>query len=225
MRLWICKTPISFFARTLPSQLVAEADAFLGYRSSVRESWRGPVSNAKRRLLYLRRQSDATISVLRTMLKSLKALYNSAEARPDTTRDERLKDEFSRTLPSMLRTAWAINRVDITHALRGACEKLFHDADVSSREERLRRVEAVRVLGSQFYSVGMESAAAMGGTATSQGRGDVDEIKVLGRFGMLSLLLFYQFVCVCVFHVLYSVFCIGPGECCFYGVIETGHRR
>ena len=68
-------------------QLVAEADAFLGYRSSVLGSWQGPVSNAKRNLLllFLRRKFAVTKSVLKMTNESFKALYESAKVIP---RDE-----------------------------------------------------------------------------------------------------------------------------------------
>ena len=69
---------------------------------------------------------------------------------------ELLKDNLSNTIPTILEMAWAINYVDISNTLYGACGKLFYDADVSSWEERLRRAEAVSILGSQFYSVGLE---------------------------------------------------------------------
>ena len=179
-------------------QLVAEADAFLGYRSSVLGSWRGPVSNTKRNLLLLRRKWGVTKAVLRTVKESFKALYESAEVIPidDETRRQRrleknkggrerrepkkvvfndkelLKDNLSNTIPTVLDMAWAINYVDISNTLYGACNKLFHDADISSWEERLRRAEAVHILGSQFYLLGLE---VTGGNTTLSG--DVDDIK------------------------------------------------
>lgn len=181
---------------------MAEADAFLGYRSSVLGSWRGPVSNAKRNFLFLRRRWGVTKSVLRTVRESVKALYHSAEvvpvaeegethrrrhAKEDDERDggkrkpkrvvfedrELLKDNLSNTIPTVLEMAWAINYVDISNTLYAACGKLFHDADVSSWEERLRRAEAVHILGSQFYLVGLEVAGGNKTTTT----GDVDDIK------------------------------------------------
>eukprot|EP00956_Cyclotella_meneghiniana_P043065 scaffold251527_cov76-Cyclotella_meneghiniana.AAC.2 len=68
--------------------------------------------------------------------------------------------------------AWAINFVDISNTLAGACTKLFYDASVSSKSERLRRAEAVQILGSQFYLVAMEIT---GGNTTVTA--DVDDIK------------------------------------------------
>lgn len=68
--------------------------------------------------------------------------------------------------------AWAINFVDISNTISGACTKLFYDASVTSKKERLRRAEAVQILGSQFYLVAME---VTGGNTTLAA--DIDDIK------------------------------------------------
>jgi len=94
-----------------------------------------------------------------------------------------LKDNLSNTIPTVLEMAWAINYVDISTTLYGACGKLFHDADVSSWQERLRRAEAVHILGSQFYLVGLE---VTGGNATFGG--DVDDIKARANAAFMESL-------------------------------------
>mmetsp|Transcript_11319 Transcript_11319/g.24886 ORF Transcript_11319/g.24886 Transcript_11319/m.24886 type:complete len:642 (-) Transcript_11319:64-1989(-) len=193
------------FLLAIGPALVAEADAFLGYRSSVLGSWRGPVSNAKRNLLFLRRKFSVTKAVLRTASESLKALYYSAEVIPNDDEARRkqrieknngkkservvfndkelLKDNLSQTIPTILDMAWTINYVDISNTLYGACNKLFHDADVSSWEERLRRAEAVHILGSQFYLVGLE---VTGGNTTLAG--DADDIKAQANAAFMESL-------------------------------------
>jgi len=80
--------------------------------------------------------------------------------------------------------AWAINYVDISNTLYEACGKLFYDADVSSWEERLRRAEAVHILGSQFYSVGLEIS---GGNKTVMTM-DVDDIKAQANAAFMESL-------------------------------------
>lgn len=174
----------------LTSQLIAEAGAFLGYRSSILGSWRGPVNNVKRNLLFLRRKFAVTSAALHTIRESLTALYKSAEVIPSSNVDdssspwrmndhkrkrteqrvvfndkELLKDNLSNTIPAILELAWAINYADITNTLHGACGKLFRDADLASWEERLRRAEAVNILGSQFVRVGLEATAGWDGDA------------------------------------------------------------
>ncbi len=168
------------------------------------------MSNAKRNLLFLRRKLAVTKSVLRTVKESFMALYDSAEVVPkeeevqhrrqrvdNTRRDsgrkkpervvfndkELLKDNLFSTIPTILNMAWAINYVDISNTLYGACSKLFHDADVSSWEERLRRAEAVHILGSQFYLVGLE---VTGGNTTLAG--DVDDIKAQANAAFMESL-------------------------------------
>ena len=96
---------------------------------------------------------------------------------------ELLKDNLSNTIPTVLDLAWAINYVDISNTLYGACGKLFYDADVSSWEERLRRAEAVHILGSQFYLVGLE---VTGGNTTSTG--NVDDIKAQANAAFMESL-------------------------------------
>lgn len=168
------------------------------------------MSNAKRNFLSLRRKWGLTRSVMRTLTESVKALYRSMDISPaddDEARRRRrldgdgdggdggggqrmqfkdkelLKDNLSGTIPTVLEMAWAINFVDISNALYGACGRLFHDADVASREERLRRAEAVHILGSQFYLVGLE---AMGGNTTLGG--DVDDIKARANAALMESL-------------------------------------
>ena len=77
---------------------------------------------------------------------------------------------LSNTMPLILEMAWKINYLDITTTLSGACQKLFYDANILSKEERLLRAQAVHILGTQFYLVGLQEA----GNATVS---SVDEIK------------------------------------------------
>ena len=210
------------FLLAIGPALVVEADSFLGYRSSVLGSWRGPISNIKRNLLFIRRKFAVGRSVLRTISHSLRALYESAEVTPNnndrsrgsinqqrrSSRHDRgstdknnnkkrrsdnrvdidqelLKDNLSNTIPTILDMAWAINYVDISNTLYGACGKLFYDADVSSWEERLRRAEAVHILGSQFYIVGLE---ASGGNKTVMTTDNVDDIKAQANAAFMESL-------------------------------------
>ncbi|KAL7437773.1 hypothetical protein ACHAXH_008815 [Discostella pseudostelligera] len=204
------------FLLAIGPSLIAEADAFLGYRSSVLGSWRGPVSNVKRNLLFLRRKFAVTKAIMRTIRESLTALYKSADLasvqdesipprrrsssgtssndakrkRPEQRvvfNDKKLlKDNLSNTIPAILELAWAINYVDITNTLHGACGKLFRDADLSSWEERLLRAEAVYILGSQFYLVGLEATAGWSGNATMTG--DAEDIKARANAAFMESL-------------------------------------
>ena len=97
---------------------------------------------------------------------------------------ELLKDNLSNTIPTVLEMAWAINFVDISNTLYGACYKLFHDADISSWEERLRIAEAIHILGSQFYVVGLE----VSGGNTTLTPGNVDDIKAQANAAFMESL-------------------------------------
>lgn len=63
--------------------------------------------------------------------------------------------KLEETIPALLELAWAINNRDISRTLKGACKKLFSDAEVPI-ETRIRRAEAVYILGSEFYTIGKE---------------------------------------------------------------------
>ena len=171
------------FLLAIGPALVVEADAFLGYRKSMLGVWRGPIMNMKRSALFLRRKGAVAKAVFRTLRESFSAVYNSAELIPTTDDDlsqfsssrrkrmdgqqhqrhvvfndkDLLKDNLSNTIPTILEMAWRMNYVDISNTLHGACSKLFQDADVSSWENRLRRAEAIHILGHQFTIVGMEA--------------------------------------------------------------------
>jgi len=68
-----------------------------------------------------------------------------------------VQESIDDSLPAFLEFAWAINKRDIHSTLKGVCKKLFDDASVP-KELRLRRAEAVRILGKEFRLVGTAAA-------------------------------------------------------------------
>ncbi|KAG7342969.1 chaperone protein DnaJ [Nitzschia inconspicua] len=68
-----------------------------------------------------------------------------------------MQESIDDSLPAFLEFAWAINKRDIQSTLRMVCKKLFDDASVS-KDLRLRRAEAVRILGKEFRLVGTAAA-------------------------------------------------------------------
>jgi len=72
-----------------------------------------------------------------------------AEAKQAMLAAKKLED----SLPAILEFAWAINTRDISRTLKRACHKLFTDAGVSA-DMRLKRANAVRILGVEFRNVG-----------------------------------------------------------------------
>ena len=64
-------------------------------------------------------------------------------------------EEIEKSLPAILELAWAVNVQDITRTLEEACNKLFHDqAEQVPLETRIKRAEAIQILGREFYAVG-----------------------------------------------------------------------
>jgi curved DNA-binding protein CbpA len=59
------------------------------------------------------------------------------------------------SLPAFLEFAWAVNKRDIQGTLRVVCKKVFEDASVP-KADRLKRVEAVRIMGQEFQKCGKE---------------------------------------------------------------------
>lgn len=157
------------FLLAIGPALVAEANYFLGYRKSV-VLWRGPVSYFKRKMLKLSRKASMYKSILRTVKESL-LIIDSECAKNFEQQSGVSMTCLTNTMPLILEMAWKINYLDITTTLSGACSKLFHDANVSSQAERLRRAQAVHILGTQFYLVGLK----MAGNVTLPD--SVDEIK------------------------------------------------
>jgi hypothetical protein len=64
-------------------------------------------------------------------------------------------EEIEKSLPAILELAWAVNVQDITRTLEEVCNKLFHDsAELLPLETRIKRAEAIHILGREFYAVG-----------------------------------------------------------------------
>jgi DnaJ domain/X-domain of DnaJ-containing len=56
-------------------------------------------------------------------------------------------------LPVMFEIGWMFYEVDIKHAIRSACLKLFADASVDSHSKRLQRAQTIRILAEEFLLV------------------------------------------------------------------------
>jgi len=64
-----------------------------------------------------------------------------------------MAESIDNSLPAFLELVWAMNRRDIQQTLKGSCTKLLNDASVP-KEMRMKRAEALRVLGAEFLAVG-----------------------------------------------------------------------
>ena len=77
---------------------------------------------------------------------------------------EKLAQSFDASLPAILNFTWAINKKDIQQTLREACPKVFMDSTIdeasqglSVKDMRMRRAQAMELLGREFYTVGKRS--------------------------------------------------------------------
>jgi curved DNA-binding protein CbpA len=91
--------------------------------------------------------------------------------------------EIEKSLPAILELAWAINVQDITRTLEEVCVKLFHDAaELLPLEKRVKRAEAIQILGREFFAVGKIAAA------TSDKNIDVKDISARAQVAAMTTL-------------------------------------
>jgi curved DNA-binding protein CbpA len=79
-----------------------------------------------------------------------KGLEPAELAEQDT---QQMASSIEGSVPAFLEFAWAVNKRDIQQTIRAVCQKLFDDASVP-KPDRIRRAEAVRVLGREFQMTG-----------------------------------------------------------------------
>ena len=108
------------------------------------------------------------------------AASQEAQAASQEAQAKFVQDKVNESLPVILNLAWAINTRDITKTLKHVCRKLFFDADVP-KEARVRRAEAIRVLGVAFYAKG----SSMGGLAAGVGLSNED-IKTRAEVAVMT---------------------------------------
>lgn len=108
------------------------------------------------------RKAMKEVEAAQKQLEEKKAMKESGEGEADGDDNEMDAEQakmaaqkLEETIPALLELAWAINIRDISRTLKSACKKLFSDAEVPL-ETRIRRAEAVRLLGSEFYTIGKE---------------------------------------------------------------------
>jgi curved DNA-binding protein CbpA len=110
------------------------------------------------------RKAMKEVEAAQKQLEEKKAMKESGECEADGDGGDNEMDaeqakmaaqKLEETIPALLELAWAINIRDISRTLKSACKKLFSDAEVPL-ETRIRRAEAVRLLGSEFYTIGKE---------------------------------------------------------------------
>lgn len=77
------------------------------------------------------------------------------------------------SLPAFLELAWAVNKRDIQQTIAASCKMLFDSADVT-KEIRIKRAEAVKILGREMLAAGKR---VMSETRNRSLREGADSIK------------------------------------------------
>eukprot|EP00751_Fragilariopsis_kerguelensis_P049672 CAMPEP_0171049600 /NCGR_PEP_ID=MMETSP0736-20130129/51832_1 /TAXON_ID=186038 /ORGANISM="Fragilariopsis kerguelensis, Strain L26-C5" /LENGTH=727 /DNA_ID=CAMNT_0011502073 /DNA_START=41 /DNA_END=2225 /DNA_ORIENTATION=+ len=102
----------------------------------------------------------------------------------DNTQAKETMKKLEDTLPTILELAWAINVRDITKTLKEVCHKLFYDASVDL-DTRIRRAEAVKLLGREFYAIGNISETMRDVTKNGD---NTEEIKLRAEIAAMTTL-------------------------------------
>lgn len=97
-------------------------------------------------------------------------------------------EQLQESLPAFLELAWAINVRDISRTLKQVCHKLLRDAGVDP-ETRLRRAQALRILGREFHAIGKASETTKLASASLDGKDKgIEEIKTRAEVGAMMTL-------------------------------------
>lgn len=198
----ICQSAFGHvFCTTIGRALELEAIEFLGFaKVPVVGSWDAHTAALQKRATSFNnsyRVLNAGISAVRAGSKAMKHvedMQKEAQAQSplagggptpmDSSQARETMKKLEDTLPAILELAWAINVRDITKTLKQVCHKLFHDAGVDY-EARLKRAEAVRIFGREFYAIGRVSETMRDVNNTSD---DGEEIKLRAEIAAMTTL-------------------------------------
>ena len=157
------------FLLAIGDSLVLNAEEYIGSRTSPLGVG-GYFSSLLRSLDGAKKSMKTASSFIGLAKQGIKAYTSAKEEEASDFESIKEKEKFvmnmgEMSLPAILEMAWAMNVKDISSTLRFACQKLFADSGSSARspvgiEERLRRAEAILILGRQFQSVGQANASS-----------------------------------------------------------------
>ena len=93
----------------------------------------------------------------------------------DASAAAEMAEALDDSLPTFLEFAWAVNKKDIQSTLKAVCKKLFDDSSGkdNSKELRLKRAEAIKILGREFFVIGRQAKKSK----PSGNKVDADDIK------------------------------------------------
>ena len=158
------------FCRAIGYALEVEADVFLGTHKSflgvegqaAKFKKRGYSFNNQMKLLGAgissARAASQAYREVDKLQKEAQAKNLEGEGTANMLDEDDIKkasDKIEASLPVFLEFAWAINVQDITRTLKHVCRKLFHDAaELVPLDIRLKRAEAIKILGREFFTMG-----------------------------------------------------------------------
>jgi DnaJ-class molecular chaperone with C-terminal Zn finger domain len=158
------------FLNIIGFQLEVEAEEYIGFQKGL---WDGYKAQAKKNASATSANVKITGAAIRAFSAGRK-VYSEVEKSREasalssaTHADGRQKTQeeieveqamlaakkFEENLPTILELVWAINTRDVKNTLRQACKKLFADAG-ATMEERLKRAQAIRIIGKEFLEIG-----------------------------------------------------------------------
>lgn len=118
-------------------------------------------------------------------MKEKSGATNEVEEEPEMTEEDEIAqakkaaETLEQSLPVILDLVWAINVRDISQTIKRSCKKLFSDAALEI-PGRVKRAEAMRILGSNFFQVGK----ALGGLTPNVS--DTKDIKARAEVAVMT---------------------------------------
>lgn len=181
----IAKTEFGeIFLSAVGSTLISEADQFLKMETSM---WgiQGQAMKIKNKAVKIKKQVSFSVALWNTVRLSIGAFFEVAvksnkkekDSSTTTTEDgnnncgsssffsssgideDLIMRKLEMSLPSALKLIWSYNVNDIADTLHQSCDYLFAHLDAHDLSYiRVRRAEAVRILGNIFFDIGQTSA-------------------------------------------------------------------
>lgn len=150
------------YARTIGFALEVAAEEYLGFETTFL-GMGGHVARTKKGASAINNNwkllgaGIKAVSAGSKAMREAETMQKNMSEGMDEAKEVEIVDSLEHSLPAFLELAWAINKRDIQGTLKEVCKKLFDDASVP-KATRLKRAEAVRVLGREFYQIGQMAA-------------------------------------------------------------------
>jgi curved DNA-binding protein CbpA len=155
------------FLNIIGFQLEVEAEEYTGFQKSLLDGYKAQAkknASATQTNFKITGAAIKAVSAGRkvyTEVEKSKEAVNQANANGVQKSKQELEAEqamlaaqkLEENLPTILELAWAINTRDIKNTLRSACKKLFADAN-ATMEQRLKRSQAIKIIGKEFLEIG-----------------------------------------------------------------------